>query len=99
MNYSPQTKLELLIQRVEGLESAFREHRLSDEKAIEALFTALQEGLADAREEGHGREERIRQLELAVARFSERFTLWQLGQGAFSTVASALAVIVGRIIP
>ena len=41
-------------------------------------------------------EGRVRTLEDAQARMSERISLWQTGQAVYTTIASIVASVVGR---
>jgi phosphoglycerate-specific signal transduction histidine kinase len=42
-------------------------------------------------------EKRVRELENEVGKLQERMTLFQAAQAAFTTIASAIAVIFGRM--
>jgi len=42
-------------------------------------------------------EKRVKDLEIEVAKLQERMTLFQAAQAAFTTIASAIAVIFGRM--
>lgn len=57
----------------------------------------LESDFKDCKREKDELEERVRLLELEVGKLQERMTLFQAAQAVFTTIASAVAVIFGRM--
>jgi hypothetical protein len=53
----------------------------------------------EVRKQNDEYDERIRRLEQEVTRLSERMTLWQAAQAAYTTIAGLIASLLGRIPP
>jgi lipid II:glycine glycyltransferase (peptidoglycan interpeptide bridge formation enzyme) len=60
------------------------------------LIYKIDELTREVRRINEDHEKRLREVEESVTRLSERMTIWQIGQAAYSSVVAAIAAVIGR---